>query len=145
MKVLTAIKGKFTLSESKTLTLIVSILVQMKDNGNPHTLLGETAIEFNPFVKQFNCLHVCSIKSNSLQPHGLQPTRLFCPWNFPGKNTGVGCHLLQRIFLTQGSNLCLLSLLHQPVDSFTTVPLEKHIIFKSGKAMNHNDIFRNIS
>ena len=32
--------------------------------------------------------------------------RLFCPWNFPGKNTGVGCHfLLQRIFQTQGSNL----------------------------------------
>ena len=27
-----------------------------------------------------------------LQPHGLQPTRLLCPWDFPGKNTGVGCH-----------------------------------------------------
>ena len=27
-------------------------------------------------------------------PHGLQPTRLLCPWNFPGKNNGVGCHLL---------------------------------------------------
>ena len=34
---------------------------------------------------------------------------LLCLWNFPGKNTGVGCHLLlQRIFLTQGSNLSLL-------------------------------------
>ena len=33
----------------------------------------------------------------------------FCPWDFSGKNTGVGCHfLLQGIFLTQGSNLCLL-------------------------------------
>ena len=32
-----------------------------------------------------------------------------CPWNFPGKKTGVGCHfLLQRIFLTQGSNPGLL-------------------------------------
>ena len=30
-------------------------------------------------------------------------TKLFCPWNFPGKNTGVGCHfLLQGNFLTQG-------------------------------------------
>ena len=38
-------------------------------------------------------------------PHRLYPTRLHCPWNFPGKNTTVGCHfLLQRIFLTQGSN-----------------------------------------
>ena len=37
------------------------------------------------------------------------PTRLLCPWDFPGKNTGVGCHfLLQRIFMAQGSNLGLL-------------------------------------
>ena len=40
-----------------------------------------------------------------LQPHGLWSARLLCPWNFLGKNTGVGCHaLLQGIFLTQGSN-----------------------------------------
>ena len=37
--------------------------------------------------------------SGSLQPYGL------CPWDFPGKSTGVGCHfILQRIFPTQGSN-----------------------------------------
>ena len=30
----------------------------------------------------------------SLQPHGQQPTRLPCPWDSPGKNTGVGCHFL---------------------------------------------------
>ena len=42
---------------------------------------------------------------DSLQPHGLQPTRFLCPWDSPGKNTGVGCHfLLQGIFPTQGSN-----------------------------------------
>ena len=42
---------------------------------------------------------------DSLRSHGLQPTRLPCPWNSPGKSTGVGCHcLLQGIFLTQGSN-----------------------------------------
>ena len=36
----------------------------------------------------------------------LWPTRTFCPWDFPGKNTGVSCQfLLQGIFLTQGSNL----------------------------------------
>ena len=41
--------------------------------------------------------------------HGLQPTRFLCSWDFPGKNTEVCCHfLLQGIFLTQGSNLCLL-------------------------------------
>ena len=43
-----------------------------------------------------------SVMSNSLGPHGLEPTRLFCPWNFPGKNTGVDGHShLQGIFLTQ--------------------------------------------
>ena len=51
----------------------------------------------------------CSVVSNSLQPYGLKPTRLLCPRDFPGKNTGVGCHfLLQRIFLTRGLNPCLL-------------------------------------
>jgi len=38
------------------------------------------------------------------------PARVFCPWDSPGKNTGVGCHaLLQGIFLTQGSKPCLVS------------------------------------
>ena len=32
--------------------------------------------------------------SNSVQPHRWQPTRLPCPWYFPGKNSGVGCHFL---------------------------------------------------
>ena len=46
--------------------------------------------------------------SDSLQPHGLEPARLLCPWDFPGKNTGVDCHfLLQGTFLTLGSNLGL--------------------------------------
>ena len=34
--------------------------------------------------------------SDSLQPHGLLPTRLLCPWDSPGQNTGVGCHALLR-------------------------------------------------
>ena len=43
----------------------------------------------------------------------LQHHQLLYPWNFPDKNTGVVCHFLfQGIFLTQGSNLCLLHLLH---------------------------------
>ena len=50
-----------------------------------------------------------SVMSDSLQPHGLQPARLLCPWTSPDKNTGVGSHsLLQGIFPTQGSNLGLL-------------------------------------
>ena len=42
--------------------------------------------------------------SDSLWPHELQLGRLLCPWDSPGKNTGVGCHaLLQGIFPTQVS------------------------------------------
>ena len=41
-----------------------------------------------------------SVLSDSLRSHGLQPTRLFSPWDFPGMNTGVGCRfLLQSISL----------------------------------------------
>ena len=60
------------------------------------------------------CLCVCSVAQSCLTvwdpppPPNLrriQPTRLLCPWNFSGKNTGVGCcFLLQGIFLTQGLN-----------------------------------------
>ena len=32
--------------------------------------------------------------SDSVQPHRWPPTRLLCPWDSPGKNTGVGCHFL---------------------------------------------------
>ena len=58
-----------------------------------------------------SCLYslgcVCMLRY--VWPYGLEPTRLLCPRDFPGKNTGVGCYIfLQGIFLTQGSNLCLL-------------------------------------
>ena len=56
-----------------------------------------------------------SVVSGSLWPHGLQPARFLCLWNFPGKNIGVGCYfLLQGIFLTHGWKP---RLLHRQVDS----------------------------
>ena len=42
-----------------------------------------------------------SVMSDSLRPHGLQPTRLLHPWNSPGKNTGVGCHFLLQITMNR--------------------------------------------
>ena len=47
---------------------------------------------------QFSCL----VLPTSLWPHGLQPTRLLCPWDFPGKSTGVGCHCLLHDGLESG-------------------------------------------
>ena len=66
---------------------------------------------FIDYAKAFDCVQrkkrkwSCSVMSDCLWPHGLEPTRFLHPWDFPGKNTGVGCHfLLQEIFLTQGLN-----------------------------------------
>ena len=51
-----------------------------------------------------------SVVSDSLHSCRLQPASLLCPWDFPGKNTGVGCYaLLKRIFLTQRLNLSLVA------------------------------------
>ena len=52
--------------------------------------------------------------------YGLQLSRVLCPWDSPGKNTGVGCHA----FL-QESNLCLLCLLHWPAGSLPLAPSGK--------------------
>ena len=59
------------------------------------------------------------------------PPRLFCPWDFPGKNTGVGCHFLhQGNFSTPGQNphlLHLLHLLHWQVGSLRLSHLGNHM------------------
>ena len=39
-----------------------------------------------------------SVVSDPLWPHGLQPSRLLHPWDFPGKSTGVGCHCLLWVY-----------------------------------------------
>ena len=50
-----------------------------------------------------------SVIADSLPSHGLQPAMFLCPWDSPGRNTGVGCYsLLQGIFPTQRSNPGLL-------------------------------------
>ena len=55
--------------------------------------------------------------------YGLKPIRLLCPWDFPGKNTGVGCPaFLQGIFLTKGLNIHLLCLLNWQEGSLSLVP-----------------------
>ena len=51
-------------------------------------------------LSRFFCALVCvshSGLSNSLQPQGLQPARLLCPWDFPGQNTRVGCHFVPSL------------------------------------------------
>ena len=60
------------------------------------------------------------------RPHGLYPTRLLCPWDSPGENTGVGCHsLLQGIFPHPGIEPVFLCLLLWQAGSLPPAPLGK--------------------
>ena len=56
--------------------------------------------------------------SNSVRPHRRQPTRLPCPWDSPGKNSGVGCHFLLQCMKvkseSEATQSCLT--LHDPMD-----------------------------
>ena len=88
-----------------------------------------------------------SVVFDSLQLHGLYPTRLLCPWNSPDKNTVVGNHsLLYPVFQTQGSNPGLLhcrrilySLSHEgsPITILNHDPNPKraHVIFPALERM----------
>ena len=63
-----------------------------------------------------------------MQPYGLYPARIFCPWDSPCSNTGADCHaLLQGIFPTVGLNPYLLSLLHWQEGSLPLAPPGKPI------------------
>ena len=72
------------------------------------------------------CVLSRSVACSSFWSYELQPARHLYPWNFLGKNTGVGWHaLLQGIFPTQGSNMHLLRLLPQQVGFLPLAPLGK--------------------
>ena len=71
-------------------------------------------------------VHVFVLSHSQLGPLGLQPARFLCPWDFPGKNTRVGCHfLLQGIFPNTGTEPKSLTSLAQAGRFFTTEPAGK--------------------
>ena len=75
----------------------------------------------------FVCMLSCSVMSSSVQPNGLEPTRVLWPWDYSGKNTGEGCHFLfQGIFLTLGC-------------------FAKHVIHIPILYMNGNQTFRDVN
>ena len=63
-----------------------------------------------------------SVVSESCWPHGLQPTRLLRPWDFPGKSTGVGCHRLLQERGLEAVNVSLEIREHLP--KFTAHPIQ---------------------
>ena len=55
------------------------------------------------------CMHVCSIMSDSLRSYGLWSTRILCPWDFPGKNIGLGFTSFSRRYSWPGDQICISS------------------------------------
>ena len=109
-----------------------------------------------PFIRWFQglCESVShSVVSDSLRPLALQPTRLPCPWNSPGKSTGEGCHsLLQGIFPTQGPDprlphcrQILYNLSHQGLCGISHITHLPHYVTHSKhlniSSHNHRDYF----
>ena len=62
-----------------------------------------------------------SVLSDPQRSHGLQPSRLLRPWDFPGKSTGVGCHCLLRRYTIRSafSTLWFWAKTHSPIYSIT--------------------------
>ena len=93
----------------------------------PPVAAGDT---FSPLPTASPCELL--IVPNSLWPHRLYPTRLLCPWNSPGKNTGVGLHsILQGNFLTQGSKLGLChcwQILYHPSHQGSPQPVHSPVV-----------------
>ena len=85
-------------------------------------MLSNYGAEEDSWIARSNCCCCCcyvtSVVSNSVRPHRWQPTRLSCPWDSPGKNTGVGCHFLLQCMkvksVSEVSQSCLT--LSDPMD-----------------------------
>ena len=84
-------------------------------------MLSNYGAEEDSWIARSNCCCCCyvtSVVSDSVRPHRWQPTRLSCPWDSPGKNTGVGCHFLLQCMkvksVSEVSQSCLT--LSDPMD-----------------------------
>ena len=106
--------GKESMSLCRWLVSTCRKPVRLCKIGRKHTYFsswdqqrGSTKLSFAG--SKDTCVLNRSVISDSLQLHGLEPTRFLCPWDFPGKNPGWGCHfLLQGILPTQRLNPGLL-------------------------------------
>ena len=103
--------------------------------GSPALLAADPLVQARAYVCVCVCArarahaqaHVCAkLLQSCPTPCDPMDSRLLCPWDSPGKNTGVGCHfLLQGIFPAWGSNRRLLCLLRWQAGSLSLAPLGK--------------------
>ena len=136
------------LEEKRGLSVVISwhdFTVALSSNESEITSIPKLSQYYSlqaghVFSKDVGCVCACkvaSVVSDFLQPYELQSGRLLCPWDSPGKDTRVGCHaFLQGIFLTQGSNLHLLHLLHWQAGSLPLSPPGKPALVL--RFTNHN-------
>ena len=82
------------------LALIRSILLYLTTHTHALPIPVFSSHEFHENLALPPCLFLLchSVVSDSFRPYGLSAARRLCPWDSPGKNTGVGCH-----FLLQGN------------------------------------------
>ena len=73
-----------------------------------------------------------SVMSDCSWPHGLKPTRLLCPWDFPGKSTGVGCHHLLPKSSLEGYICMAPLLLALPLAHLLIAMIATHIFLSLG-------------
>ena len=79
----------------------------------------------------------CSVVSSSLQPQGLQPSRLLCPWESPGKSTEEGCHFVLQGIPDPGVELRSLSL---QTDSLPSEPPGKPCLNVTKSLLKRNSM-----
>ena len=125
MLIFLSIWWSHTSFQVKSKSLTISNFHTFFMNSNPKSFMGSfPSVPFcclNMPGASRSCVCACkvnSVVSDSVLPHGLYPARLLCPWDSPGKNTGVVCHL------------CLgradLPLLGSPGPTGWTSPLRAH-------------------
>ena len=121
-----SIAGKICLHSNKSLSLgnfTFCLFNPSPLSSSTVTSLIQAIISFFLTSKMLLLLLSRLVISDSLRTHGLQPARIFCPWDSPGKKTGVGGHvLLQGLFPTPESKLHLLCLLPWQADALPLAP-----------------------
>ena len=87
----------------------ISVLWLYHDIFNPSDFILLMTVWVLSDMSSLMCIVRAQLCPTLCHPMDCSLASPLCPWDFPGKNTGVGCHfLLQGIFLTRGSNPCLL-------------------------------------
>ena len=116
----------------------------LTERGNIGGILGCQSFFKWPgwWLYRYACMHAFSVTKacpTFCDPMDCNLPDSICPWDSPGKHTGVGCHILFQIFPTQGLNPCLLHLLHWQAGSLPPGPPGKSKYYISSDYIHSGD------